>query len=164
MSRPVSQWTNHYVRQWVAHRDAKHLKIVTFMVTLRRKKSAPLDFLILCTPQPLLPLLCRANLFLLFLGAGKTWRQLKWIYLQCVAHTGCSLYIVFSITFFWSLSVLLQRWCSTCLVCGTHTDTEGKQKGKSPEYFKIFQKNTIFNEHPVVQKLIKLWCNVLYLE
>ena len=31
-------------------------------------------------------------------------------------------------------------------VC-THTDTEGKQ---SQEYFKIFGKNTIFNEHPVV--------------
>ena len=30
-------------------------------------------------------------------------------------------------------------------VC-THTDTEGKQ---SQEYFKIFGKNTIFNEHPV---------------
>ena len=29
---------------------------------------------------------------------------------------------------------------------GTHTDTEGKQ---SPENFKIFGKNTIFNEHPV---------------
>ena len=35
----------------------------------------------------------------------------------------------------------------TC-VC-THTDTEGKQ---SPEYFKIFGKNTIFNEHPVLLK------------
>jgi len=34
-------------------------------------------------------------------------------------------------------------------VC-TLTDTEGKtEKGKSPEYFKIFEKNTIFNEHPV---------------
>ena len=31
-------------------------------------------------------------------------------------------------------------------VC-THTETEGKQR-KSPEYFKIFEKNTIFNEHP----------------
>ena len=30
----------------------------------------------------------------------------------------------------------------------THTDTEGKQ---SQEYFKIFGKNTIFNEHPVAQ-------------
>ena len=30
-------------------------------------------------------------------------------------------------------------------VC-THTNTEGKQ---SPEYFKLFEKNTIFNEHPV---------------
>ena len=30
-------------------------------------------------------------------------------------------------------------------VC-THTDTKGKQR---KEYFKIFGKNTIFNEHPV---------------
>ena len=29
--------------------------------------------------------------------------------------------------FFWTLPVLLQRWCSTCLVC-TYTDTEGKQR------------------------------------
>ena len=28
----------------------------------------------------------------------------------------------------------------------SHTDTEGKQ---SPEFFKKFGKNTIFNEHPV---------------
>ena len=34
-------------------------------------------------------------------------------------------------------------------VC-THTDTEGKQrKARVSEYFKIFGKNTIFNEHPV---------------
>ena len=31
----------------------------------------------------------------------------------------------------------------------THTDTEGEQRKASPEYFKIFGKNTIFNEHPV---------------
>ena len=40
-------------------------------------------------------------------------------------------------------------------VC-THTDTEGKQeKGKSPEYFIIFEKNTIFNEHPVYDIMMK---------
>ena len=34
-------------------------------------------------------------------------------------------------------------------VC-THTDTEGKtEKGQTQEYFKIFGKNTILNEHPV---------------
>ena len=34
-------------------------------------------------------------------------------------------------------------------VC-THTDTEGKtEKGQSQEYFEIFGKNTIFNEHSV---------------
>ena len=36
-------------------------------------------------------------------------------------------------------------------VC-THTDTKGKQ---SPEYFKIFEKNTIFNEHLVVTRGMK---------
>ena len=37
----------------------------------------------------------------------------------------------------------------------THTDTDGKkQKGNSPEYFKIFPKNTIFNEHPVIHFLL----------
>ena len=35
------------------------------------------------------------------------------------------------------------------MVC-VHTLTPKKtEKGKSPEYFKIFEKNTIFNEHPV---------------
>ena len=34
-------------------------------------------------------------------------------------------------------------------VC-THTDAEGKQrKARVRKYFKIFGKNTIFNEHPV---------------
>ena len=35
-------------------------------------------------------------------------------------HTGCSLNIVFFLKvlwFFWTLPVVLQRWCSTCLVC-----------------------------------------------
>ena len=36
-------------------------------------------------------------------------------------------------------------------VC-THTDTEGKQrKARVRNIFKIFGKNTIFNEHPVEQ-------------
>ena len=39
-------------------------------------------------------------------------------------------------------------------VC-THTDTEGKQ---SLEYFKIFGKNTIFNEHPVPKMREGLRC------
>ena len=45
-------------------------------------------------------------------------------------HTGCSLNIVFflkNVWFFWTLPVLLQRWCSTCLVC-VHTDNKGKQR------------------------------------
>ena len=36
-------------------------------------------------------------------------------------------------------------------VC-THTDTKGKtEKDQSPEYSKIFGKNSIFNEHPVLK-------------
>ena len=40
--------------------------------------------------------------------------------------------------------------CSACLVCvHTLTPRENRERLKSPEYFKIFEKNTIFNEHPV---------------
>ena len=35
-------------------------------------------------------------------------------------------------------------------VC-THTDTEGKQ---SPEYLQKFGKHTIFNKHPVEERLV----------
>ena len=48
--------------------------------------------------------------------------------------------------FFWTLPVLLQRWCSTCL---THWHRGKAEKEQSPEYSKIFRKNTIFHEHPV---------------
>ena len=36
----------------------------------------------------------------------------------------------------------------------THTDTEGKPR-ESGIYFKIFDKNTIFNEHPVPMRINK---------
>ena len=49
--------------------------------------------------------------------------------------------------FFWTLPVLLQRWFSTYLVC-VHTLTP-RENGERPEYFKIFGKNTIYNEYPV---------------
>ena len=68
------------------------------------------------------------------------------------------------IWFFWSLPVLLQCWFSTCLVL-VHTLTPRKtEKGQSPEYFKIFGKNTILNEHPVYKhtrfpKIINLFLN-----
>ena len=50
--------------------------------------------------------------------------------------------------FFLSLQDLLQRWCSTCLVYVHTLPPRENREGKSPEYFKIFEK-TIFNEHPV---------------
>ena len=44
--------------------------------------------------------------------------------------------------------------CSACVLPAWYVYTHwhlGKiQKGQSPKYFKIFGKNTIFNEHPVV--------------
>ena len=52
--------------------------------------------------------------------------------------------------FFSTLPVLLQRWCSTCLVCvHTLTPRENRLRQESGIYFKIFGKNIIFNEHPV---------------
>ena len=61
-----------------------------------------------------------------------------------VFNTGCSLNIVFF------LPVLLQRWCSTCLVC-VHTLTlrEKQRKARVRNIIKSSEKNTIFNEHPV---------------
>ena len=49
-------------------------------------------------------------------------------------------------------------------VC-THTDTVGKQRNTSLEYFKILRKNTIFNEHPVpnqqgFQELLSFYPNL----
>ena len=69
-----------------------------------------------------------------------------------IRYTGCSLNIFFLkiLWFFWTLSVLLPRWCCTCLVCVyTHWHQGKTEKGQSREYSKIFGKNTIFNEHPV---------------
>ena len=58
--------------------------------------------------------------------------------------------------FFWTLPVLLQRWCSTCLVC-VHTLTlRETEKGQSPEYFKSSKKNN-FNKHPVLVYPFETW-------
>ena len=51
------------------------------------------------------------------------------------SYTGCSLNIVFFLKmlwFFWTLPVLLQRWCSTCLVCAhTLTLRENRERSES---------------------------------
>ena len=47
---------------------------------------------------------------------------------------------------FWTLPALLQRWCSTCLVC-VHTLTPWENRVRN--IFKSSEKNTIFIEHPV---------------
>ena len=64
--------------------------------------------------------------------------------------TGCSLNIVF---FSSNVVIFLNSASSAAAlvfylpgVC-THTETEEKQ---SPEYLKEFGKNTMFNEHPVI--------------
>ena len=45
-------------------------------------------------------------------------------------------------------------------VC-TSTDTEGKtEKGQGQEYFKIFGKNAIFNEHPVHNRNYKCFISI----
>ena len=78
----------------------------------------------------------------------------KWMYLQACNLWTRTLNIILCFFLkilwsFWTLPVLLQRWFSTCLVCvHTLTPRENRER-QSPEYFKIFEKNTIFNEHPV---------------
>ena len=68
--------------------------------------------------------------------------------------------------FFWTLPVLAQHWCSTCLlfVQCTHSDTEEKpRKARVRNIFWNFRRNTIFNEHPVctyISVLIKEKCLV----
>ena len=43
---------------------------------------------------------------------------------------------------------VLPAWCVY-----THWHQGKTEKGQSPKYFKIFGKNTIFNEHPVAKRL-----------
>ena len=50
--------------------------------------------------------------------------------------------------FFWTLPVLLQRWCSTCPVC-VHTLTPRENRVRN---ILNNSENTIFNEHPVSKK------------
>ena len=71
-------------------------------------------------------------------------------------YTGCSLKIVFFLKilwFFWALPVLLQRWCSTCLVC-VHTLTPRENRVRNISINS--EKNTIFKEqHPVYKILYR---------
>ena len=67
-------------------------------------------------------------------------------------------YCVFSLKFCY-FSELCQFCCSASFlpawcVC-THWHRGKTEKGKSPQYFKIFEKNTIFNEHPVQFKPLR---------
>ena len=55
--------------------------------------------------------------------------------------------------FFWTLTVLLQRWCSTFLVLCTHNSTGKQRKPRVRNILKSLKKNTIFNEHPVFHSL-----------
>ena len=77
--------------------------------------------------------------------------------------TGCLFikYCVFSLKFddfFWTLPVLLQRWCSTCLMCvHTLTQRENRERPESGifQYFK--KKKTVFNEHILYLWYICIW-------
>ena len=72
--------------------------------------------------------------------------QICYIYFNVIYR---SLNIVFfpeNFVIFSELPVLLQLWCSTCLVC-VHTLTPRENRVRN--IFKNSEKNTIFNEHPV---------------
>ena len=67
-------------------------------------------------------------------------------------HTGCSLNIVFFFLNSASSAAALVFYLPGICVC-THTDTEGKQrKARVGNISKSSEKNTIFNEHPLVLK------------
>ena len=65
----------------------------------------------------------------------------------CISCTGCSLNIVFFLKillFFWPLPVLLQRWCSTCLVCvHTLTPRENRERPESGIFENLWKKHNI---------------------
>ena len=57
--------------------------------------------------------------------------------------TGCSLKIVFFLKFFWffwTLPVLLQRWCSTCHCVHSLTPRGNRERPESGIYLKVFEK------------------------
>ena len=60
--------------------------------------------------------------------------------------------------FFWSLPILLQRWCSTCLMCvRTHTDTEGKQRKASVRNILKYSKKIQYLMNTLYMVNIHLW-------
>ena len=62
--------------------------------------------------------------------------------------------------FFWTLQVLLQRWSLTCHCIYSLTPRQGnRERPGSGLYFKIFEENTIFNEHPVCPSVTLVVCS-----
>ena len=62
---------------------------------------------------------------------------------NCIWYTGCWLNIVLFLKmlwFFWTLQVLLQRWCSTCHCVHTLTPRGNPERPESGIYLKIFEK------------------------
>ena len=134
-----------YVGKWREKGDASYLK------PLRSVGSDGWQGQTRC-----LPLLPELRLVLLNQGVGTIWFQSVSRYenyhLLCfivVVHyvhrpsTGCSLNIVFfckMLWFFWTLQVLLQRWCSTCHCVHTLTPRGNRERPESGIYFKIFEK------------------------
>ena len=76
--------------------------------------------------------------------------------------TECSSNIVNFVIFLYSASsaaVLVFYLPGVC----THTDTVGKQRmARVGNILKIFQKNTIFNEHPVFLSIAQFVCTIDY--
>ena len=73
--------------------------------------------------------------------SAKTKQKYNYVKSMLNYYTGSSLIIVFFLNicdFSWTLPVLVQRWCSTCLY--THWHREKTERWMSPEYFKIFEK------------------------
>ena len=57
----------------------------------------------------------------------------------------------------WSAAALVFYLPGVC----THTDTEGKQRKEGVR--NIFEKNTIFNEHPVCKVLCKILSGLIHI-
>ena len=106
---------------------------------ITKKKNTPIYIVIIpnCREKcifsswnrDLLPHIIHSNVLLC---NNKSW-TFCWGFFGRTYYTGCSLNIVFFLTilwFFWTLSVLLQRWCSTWLVC-VHTLTPKKKQRKA---------------------------------
>ena len=101
-----------------------------------------------------------------------TWRAQKTFPLKNLLLKNFRTYRVFIKYCVFSLKCCdFSELCQFCCSAGvlpawfvyTHWHRGKKEKGQSPEYLKIFGKNTIFNEHPVYSCTIPLYRGYPYL-